>query len=208
MFSIKLNDKLIYRLESLQKSKPSLNDEIQEIKKEGSISMSALLSYYDNHWAKVSDITMKELVSPVRFNFPEKHVAGSNYTPEFRKQLETLRLQMEEKNYQTMLKRNGVTLSSNSTDGEISLAQINRELKEQITTIFNILVSVVSVIWAIWYWSSSLAPQWRILLCLFFGILILIADVVVYSSYLRKIDEAKDKERKKKEQKKVIATFN
>lgn len=42
------------------------------------------------------------------------------------------------------------------------------------------------------------------ILCLFFGILILVAELVVYNSYLRKISDAKEKERAKIEKKKVV----
>ena len=60
---------------------------------------------------------------------------------------------------------------------------------------------------AIWYWtgsSSNLALHYRVITCLFFGILVLIAEVVVYNSYLNKIEDAKKRERTKKETKKVV----
>lgn len=75
---------------------------------------------------------------------------------------------------------------------------------------FNIFVSVASVVYAIWYWTDSswgIRDSYRILICLFFGILILVAEVVVYLGYLRRVEEAKVKERNKKEVKKVIRSF-
>lgn len=82
-----------------------------------------------------------------------------------------------------------------------------KQLKEQITTIFNIFVLVASVVYAVWYWTGSswgLEPVWRVLLCVFTGLLVVTAEVVVYMGYLRRVEEARTKERNKKEVKKVV----
>ena len=43
---------------------------------------------------------------------------------------------------------------------------------------------------------------------MFFGLLVLVAEVVVYMGYINKIEDARDKERKKKEVKKVVRSIN
>ena len=64
----------------------------------------------------------------------------------------------------------------------------------------------MSVAYAIWYWTETswgLPLSYRVLLSVFFGILVLVAEVVVYMGYLNKIEDARTRERKKKEVKKL-----
>jgi len=126
------------------------------------------------------------------------------YTPEFQAQLNKLHSQLEEKQYQELINKG----KYNIDDEYISPSDFAKEVKNQLTTIVNILVSVCSVVYAIWYWTDNYQfnQAYRVLLCLFFGILVLIAEVVVFNAYLRKIEEAKLKEQKKKEVKRVIDT--
>lgn len=102
------------------------------------------------------------------------------------------------------------TLYNHLSKDSLTPLQEHKQVKSQITTIFNIFISVASVTYAVWYWTYSsmrLSDAYRILLCLFFGLLVLIAEVVVYMSYLNKVEEAKIKERSKKEIKKVVKSF-
>ncbi|GMF03840.1 unnamed protein product [Ambrosiozyma monospora] len=103
---------------------------------------------------------------------------------------------------------NSVNVSNDEYDN-LTPSQQNKQLKQQLTTIFNIFISVVSVGYAVWYWSGSsmrLNDGVRILLCLFFSLLVLVAEVVMFGGYLKKIDDARIVERKKKEVKHVVET--
>lgn len=223
MFEIRLNDNIKTILRKLCKedklSSGKVKDRVTKeeismyIEKE-SIPMESLLNLYNLYWRNSNEVTLKELMTPLVFRFNEKHKPGENYTKEFRKQLDKLRLIQQENEYQRLVNKekehSDLVHVKEGDELELSPAQINKQIKEQVTTIFNILLSVVSVVFAIWYWTGTsmrIEVQYRILLCLFFGILVLVAEVVVYNSYLNKIDAAKQKERKKKEKKKIIKTL-
>jgi hypothetical protein len=70
---------------------------------------------------------------------------------------------------------------------------------------FNILVSILCCSGAIFYltrwWSNA---GLRVLLSLGVGVLVGVAEVVVYSGYLRKVKEAKGRERGRREVKEVV----
>lgn len=72
-----------------------------------------------------------------------------------------------------------------------NLQAVTKEVNEQLTTIFNVLVSVVAVAWAFWYWCSSWYLGARILAALFAGIVVAIAEVVVLNGYHRRLNEGK-----------------
>ncbi|SCU89974.1 LANO_0D07096g1_1 [Lachancea nothofagi CBS 11611] len=198
MFTIKLNEQLVATLESLKNE----SVEVQDFLESGSIPMRSLLALRNQYR---EDVKLTQLLSPLEFCFKPRPIKGSDYSEEFKKQLGRLRLEQDEKEYQDMVRRD--KLATFHDDEALTPAQMSKQVKEQITTVFNILVSVVSVVFAAWYWSGSSAgmkPHNRIFLCLFGGILILVAEVVVYNSYLRKIDEARVRERSKKEVKTVV----
>ncbi|SMN18858.1 similar to Saccharomyces cerevisiae YKL119C VPH2 Integral membrane protein required for vacuolar H+-ATPase (V-ATPase) function, although not an actual component of the V-ATPase complex [Maudiozyma saulgeensis] len=222
MFEIKLNKCLKTELEKLsseatitqQQNQSFSKDEISRYIKHDSIPMSSLLSIYNLYWKDNTGVTIKELLTPLSFKFKEKRKRGEGYSKEFKEQLEKLRLVQQENDYQRLVSREKETNSlvhvKEGDELDLSPAQINKQIKEQVTTIFNILLSVLSVIFAIWYWTGTsmrIDIPYRILLCLFFGILVLVAEVVVYNSYLNKIDDARKKERSKVEKKKVIKTL-
>ena len=222
MFEIKLNKCLKTHLETLssenitteQQEQTISNGEINRYIERESIPMSSLLSIFNLHWQNCPEITMKNLLTPLHFKFKEKRKPGEGYSKEFKEQLDKLRLVEQENDYQRLVNREKETNSlvhvKEGDELDLSPAQINKQIKEQVTTIFNILLSVLSVIFAIWYWTGTsmrVEIQYRILLCLFFGILVLVAEVVVYNSYLNKIDDARKKERSKIEKKKVIKSL-
>ncbi|CCF57956.1 hypothetical protein KAFR_0D03080 [Kazachstania africana CBS 2517] len=212
MFEIEINEPLKIKLQELNETtkRDEFNTEINSYLQKKSIPISALLDFYETYWKDA--IRLKDLLTPFDFKFKEKYVPGSGYSTEFKKQLELLSLKEQELEYQTMIRNDkSITLQTMNMDNDnLTMSKINKQIKEQITTIFNILISVLSVIWAIWYWSKSsagLAIHYRILLCLFFGLLVLIAEVVLYKSYLNKIHDAKVREKNKKERKKIVKTL-
>lgn len=131
-------------------------------------------------------------------------------TAEFMKSMKKLRLEAKESEYQRLVNPTPEfnTLYETKYDEHAPTpAQAHKELKSHIATIFNVFISVASVVYAIWYWTDSswgLKDSYRVLLCVFFGLLILVAEVVVYMGYLNKISEARTKERTKKEVKTVL----
>lgn len=127
---------------------------------------------------------------------------------EFLQQMEQLRHKSEEFEYQNLISSS----SSDKDQGTQQLAsQEIKQVKEQISAIINVLVSVVSVAWALWHWSGSSTSSYslagRTLLSLFGALVILVAEVVIYSGYKARVEEARVTERKKKENKTVITTF-
>ena len=211
MFEIKLNDRItefLRKFKNSAKSNEGIDEDIDLFLKRHAIPMQSLL-FYVKEYRKDSDLpcSIKELLKPLEFEFKPKAVRGSHYSEDFKKNLEFLKYQEQELEYQSMVKRRKSVFSLQEED-ELTPSQINKHIKEQVTTVFNVLVSVISVVVAIWYWtgsSTNFPVHVRLLLCLFFGILVLVADVVVYNSYLKKLEEAKVKEKTKVEKKKVLS---
>lgn len=211
MFEIKLNDRItefLRKFKNSAKSNEGIDEDIDLFLKRHAIPMQSLL-FYVKEYRKDSDLpcSIKELLKPLEFEFKPKAVRGSHYSEDFKKKLEFLKYQEQELEYQSMVKRSKSVFSLQEED-ELTPSQINKQIKEQVTTVFNVLVSVISVVVAIWYWtgsSTNFPVHVRLLLCLFFGILVLVADVVVYNSYLKKLEEAKVKEKTKVEKKKVLS---
>jgi uncharacterized membrane protein len=157
----------------------------------------------------------------------EKVESGSGKTKEYLQLMQRLRREQEEREYMNLLNKGNTAQSMNKEAGGIGkysfldeegsvkrgAASEVKEVKHQITTIFNIFITVISAGYAVWYWSGSSmglvdVEQYglRILMSLFVGILVLVAEVVVFGGYLRKIDEAKERERNTVEEKVVIDT--
>ena len=94
-------------------------------------------------------------------------------------------------------------VSKKEEDEEVTFADVNR----QVTLIFNILISIVACAVAIWmatrYWP---VPQ-RLGISMGGGGLVGVAEVVVYAGYLRRVKEAKEKEKSKVEKKTVVDTW-
>lgn len=140
-------------------------------------------------------------------------------TREFMRILETQKRLLEEADYQQLLvDKSAPEITTKGLNDHLvqkddiaapTINQQTKELKHQITTIFNIALSVVSVSYAIWYWTKSSAAMGvsaRALLAIWGGLLILVAEVVVYGRYIRKTTEARVTERKKRETKQIVST--
>lgn len=133
-------------------------------------------------------------------------------TAEFIKSMEALRANALEQEYRQLVNPSPHSTLFPQTGLEelINPAQAGREAKSHITTIFNILISVASVAYAIWYWTATswaLPISLRVLMCVFFALLVLVAEVVVYLGYLNRIEEARVRERSKREVKTVVKLF-
>ena len=86
---------------------------------------------------------------------------------------------------------------------EITYADINR----QMALIINILVSIVACSVAIWMVSSRWTTPKRLGLSMGGSGIVGVAEVVVYTGYLRRLKEAKEKGKKEIEVKKIIKTW-
>lgn len=184
-------------------------DEYDTLKSLEYIQHSKLINIYEKYHPTV---TLLELIRQSKLYIPNRNISITKpKTKEYLELMEKLRLQEKEKEYKQLVQPQAQfdTLYEPTVE-HITPAQMNKELKNYITTIVNILISVASVVYAIWYWTDTswnLPDSYRVLLCLFFGLLILVAEVVVYLGYLNKIEDARKAERQKKEIKKVIKTL-
>jgi len=88
-------------------------------------------------------------------------------------------------------------------DEEITFADINR----QVALIINVLLSIVACSVALWMAARHWSAPTRLGLSLSGGGLVGIAEVAIYAGYLRRLSEAKGKEKKKPEKKEVFETW-
>lgn len=165
-------------------------------------------------------------------------------TEEYLKLMTRLRNEEEEKNYRNLINRKNKFDSNHNSNEKIdnitntesvdgignyyflktsnktqysnnSIGGMAKEIKHQITTIFNIMITVVSVGYAVWYWSgssmglgnSSNNNGIRVLLSLIASLITLVAEVVVFGGYLRKIEDAREKESKVVENRTIVQTI-
>lgn len=173
------------------------------------LSYRDLIYIYHTHKPTKS---LLDLVKMTTLHLPKPPTQTVPKSPEYLALMAKLRREAQEKEYigLTKPKLEHKTLYDDTLDDidDIkTISQMQKELKSNLTTIVNILISVASVVYAIWYWTNTSWPLTlgqRVLLCVFFGILVLVAEVVVYMGYLNKIEEAKIRERTTVEIKKVI----
>jgi TMEM199 family protein len=80
-------------------------------------------------------------------------------------------------------------------EDEITYAEVNRQL----ALIINVLVSIVACGIAIWVAARHWSVPARLALSMIGALIVGVAEVVIYMGYLRRLTEAKQKERAKKE---------
>ncbi|GEQ72075.1 hypothetical protein JCM33374_g5761 [Metschnikowia sp. JCM 33374] len=121
------------------------------------IGHDSLVKFYHECRPKAS---MLELLKTTQLVVPNKNVPNEAVpkTKEFIQTMETLRLRAKEEEYQRLvnpsLARN--TLYEPKFDDEpFDTVRQHKETKNHITTMFNIFISVASVVYAIWYWTGS-----------------------------------------------------
>lgn len=95
------------------------------------------------------------------------------------------------------------TVHSSDHDEEMTFADVNR----QITLIINVLVTIIACGIAIWLVSSHWSAPMRLALSMGGSGLVAVAEVAIYAGYIRRLSEAKGKERKKKERKIIKDTW-
>lgn len=86
---------------------------------------------------------------------------------------------------------------------EVTYADVDR----QMALIFNVIVSIVACAGAIWVVARWWSTPMRLALSMSGSILVGVAEVVVYSSYVKKVGDSKAKEKSKKEIKQIAKTW-
>ncbi|KAK9450221.1 endoplasmic reticulum-based factor for assembly of V-ATPase-domain-containing protein [Limtongia smithiae] len=120
--------------------------------------------------------------------------------PEYDARMKMLRARLEEQEYQSMI----VDSIPEGTTGFMETFD-TKELKQQLSVIVNVLFSVVSVAFAVWTWGgANLSTGKRLLLSMFAGAVVLIAEVTLYIGYVQRIQDAKIEEMRRTEVKEVI----
>jgi hypothetical protein len=89
------------------------------------------------------------------------------------------------------------------TEDGITYTDVNR----QITLIFNVLISIAACAAAIWMAARWWDTPARLALSMSGSLLVGVAEVVVYSGYIRRLGEAKKREGAVKEVKEIVKTW-
>jgi hypothetical protein len=92
---------------------------------------------------------------------------------------------------------------SDADDGDVTYADVDRQL----ALIFNVLLSIVACAAAIWVAARWWSTPARLAVSFAGSLLVGVAEVVVYGGYIRRLSEAKGKERALKEVKEVVRTW-
>jgi TMEM199 family protein len=95
------------------------------------------------------------------------------------------------------------SFNSSTEEDDITYTDINR----QISLIFNVLISIVACAAAIWMAARWWDTPARLALSMSGSLLVGVAEVVVYSGYIRRLGEAKQKEGVVKEVKEIVETW-
>ena len=95
------------------------------------------------------------------------------------------------------------TFATGEDEEEMTFADVNRQL----TLIINVLVTIIAVGVSIWLVAGHFSAPRRLALAMGGALLVAVAEVAIYAGYLRKLGEAKVKERGRKEKKVVQKTW-
>ncbi len=93
--------------------------------------------------------------------------------------------------------------ASDPDDDGLTFADVDR----QMALILNVLLSIVACAAAIWIAARWWSTPARLALSMSGSILVGVAEVVVYSGYIRRVGEAKGKEKSVKEVKEIMNTW-
>ncbi|KAI5801647.1 endoplasmic reticulum-based factor for assembly of V-ATPase-domain-containing protein [Peziza echinospora] len=128
-------------------------------------------------------------------------------TEEYKALMKKLRHDQEQAEYQSYLNPSDpsslATNKSSPEEDEYTL----KDLRSDISILVNVVLSILATAAAVWYAAQSWPVPQRLGLALSSCALVGVAEVVVLTGYYRKIDEAKVKERGKKEVKEVVRTW-
>lgn len=94
-------------------------------------------------------------------------------------------------------------ISNSDLDDEVTYADVDR----QMALIFNVLVSIVACAGAIWVVARWWSTPTRLALSMGGSLLVGVAEVVVYSGYIRRVAEAKANAKEVKDVREVLKTW-
>lgn len=93
--------------------------------------------------------------------------------------------------------------STVSEEDELTYTDVSRQL----TLVLNVLVSIVCCAAALWWVAKWWSTPARLALSMSGSLLVAVAEVVVYSGYIRRVGEAKQKEGAVQEVREVVRTW-
>lgn len=165
----------------------------------------------------------------------EKMIRGSTFyvpprppepekTQEFKLLMERLRQEEEIRSYQQITTPNlaSEAISKRSPDAsaayafssnyslpldELDDAVVYDDIRRQITLIFNVLISIVACGSAIWIVGKWWSTPMRLALSMSGSLLVGFAEVFIFWGYIRRVSEARAKEKGMKEVKRVVKTW-
>lgn len=127
---------------------------------------------------------------------------------EYKALMARLRADQERREYKTLLEKQEAE-SQQALSGQIG-EETQEEVKDDISPslILNMLLSVVMCAWVAFY----LTKWWpndgiRVLVSLATAVVVGVAEVTVYAAYLRKVEDSRNKERRKRERKELIGQY-
>lgn len=149
------------------------------------------------------------------FPRPSKRQADQLQTPEYKALMESLRREEEARQYQRMLNPRpstefAVPSLAHLDPREAAFEQDEvtyQDVHRQMILIINVLVSIIACSVFIWIAARHWSAPKRLGLSMSGSGLIGIAEVVIYNGYVRRVKEAKLKEKKKPEIKQIIQSW-
>ena len=145
-------------------------------------------------------------------------------TPEYKALMQRLREEEERRHYERMINPpskpetfsqrfpnagktfgSGIDLGHNTADqvDEVTYADVNR----QMILIINVLISIICTSVAVWMAARRWSVPERLGLSFTGSTVVAVAEVAIYMGYLRRIKDAKVKEKKSTERKEIVETW-
>jgi membrane protein implicated in regulation of membrane protease activity len=95
------------------------------------------------------------------------------------------------------------TTQEDQDDDELVYADVSRQL----ALIFNVIISIVCCAGAIWWAAKWWSTPARLALSMSGSLIVAVAEVAVYAGYIRRVGEAKQKEKAKGEVREIVRTW-
>lgn len=188
------------------------------------IDLSKLVKQLPNDDADDEDVSIPRTLNALLLNthiYTPPPPPKPPQTPEYHALMARLRADQERQTYERMLAPPPTreTFSSRFPNARsrmpehfsIGVDQVDdvsyEEVHRQIVLIINVLISVVCVAVFVWVAARHWSVGKRLGLSMGSSLAVAVAEVVVYSGYVRKVAEAKRVEKKKPEIKEIVASW-
>lgn len=168
---------------------------------------------------------------PVFTSYEKIREKESKKSPEYIALMDRLRAEASEREYRALLaeRRGGISDRAGTIDAVGKYAfleedsrgnndnnnnnnnngRVAKAVKQQLATVANVAVTVFSVAYAVWRWAERLNKAdtgTRALLSIAAALLVLVAEVVIFGGYVRRVEDARQRERVTPERKAVVDT--